>query len=123
MRSRRALGAGTVVAMMLTGSASAEVATPQIKVEPEAGGYSVSGLVLGSGTATVSAEMTIDKAGPSGTMKTRQARVLQTHDGSIDTVAQTRLSAGERARVQIHLVLSVDGQVIGEATSTLDPKD
>lgn len=123
MRFRKTFGAGMVVAMTLTGGASAEVATPQIKVEPEAGGYSVSGLVLGAGEATVSAEMTIDKAGPSGTMKTRQARTIQTQDGSVDTVAHTRLSAGEKARVHIQLVLTVDGQITAEASSTLDPED
>lgn len=101
----------------------AQVAVPSIEITPSAGGITVAGILTGMGAGKVHARMTIDKSGPAGTVATSQSRQIDVSNNSREVIGTTGLSFGPEAYISVGIVLTDGGTVIGEANTTLGPRD
>lgn len=103
--------------------AAAQSAVPVIDMEATEGGLTVTGIVAGTATGTVEAEMSISRNDGSGTVQTSQSRRIDVTSGSRDTVATTGLSTGPDLHMQVVLTLREDGTVIATSETEIDPSE
>lgn len=101
---------------------AAQTAVPVIVVNAAGDEFQIEGQVDGLATGTVTAELTIEKNGPSGNVSTSQSRRLEVNAGSRDSVARTALSAEQDMRITIELTLIEDGVRIARTKTVLGPE-
>lgn len=90
-------------------------ALPTIILSNSEGSLSVEAGVLALADGKVDGQMSLDRSGPSGTVSTRQGRSMELAAGESATISQTGISFSPGDTIEISVILTVDGTVIGEA--------
>jgi len=113
----------TALALMAATPALADVAAPEVRIEPTETGVSIEGIVVGLSDGTVRGELLIDKSGPGGTSKLKQGREILVSRGSRDTIGRTGLSMQPGAELSVTLTIYADDVEIATSTSRIKPPE
>lgn len=123
----RGLAALTLAATMMTGAAAGQgpaPVLPEIMLSPSDGMVTVEGVVTGTGSAEVTATLSISHQGSGGKMTTRQARDLVLDAGSHRvSVARTALNFGPESALSVDLVVTVGETVVARSRVNIGSGD
>jgi hypothetical protein len=113
--------AAAAISVCTTGTALAEDAGSAfavIDIQPAEAGITVAGKAFSLLSIEVEAEMLIERKGKSGTVSTRQGRVLKLKPGTTENIAQTGVNFGEGDTIAVTVLLKQAGVVVAESTAT-----
>ncbi|WP_050523579.1 curli-like amyloid fiber formation chaperone CsgH [Pseudorhodobacter wandonensis] len=98
---------------------STPIALPEISIVPKDGMLEISGRVIGLGSGTINATLSIEKSDTAGRLSTSQGREMTVIRGSNEVVSQSSISAQPDLILTVKLTLMNQDAIIGLATTEL----
>lgn len=101
-----------------TDGARAETVTviPVVDVEAGEGTLNISARASAVTPATITAELSIERHGPSGNVSTRQSRQLDLKAGDSGDIARTSVSFDAGDTLEVQVTLRGEGRIIGRTS-------